>query len=183
MRSFNSSWGCIIMCLAELVIGILLFIRPVGFTSAIIVVLGILVLANGVTEIIKYFKSDAREAAQKGGLSKGLIFALLGGFCVFKSNWFIITFPVLTVIYGLLNLLLGMRKIQWTVDMLRLKHRYWFTALISAILSCVFAVLILADPFASTEVLWKFIAVSLIIEALADCVIFFTERKGSAAAN
>jgi len=167
------------MCLAELIIGILLFIKPVGFTSAIIVTLGILVLANGVMEIVKYFRSDAREAAQEGRLSKGLLLTLLGAFCVFRSNWFILTFPVLTVIYGLLNLVLGMRKIQWAVDMFRLKHRYWFTALISAILSCVFAVLILADPFSTTEVLWKFIAVSLIIEAIVDCISFLTGRTAS----
>ena len=38
--------------------------------------------------------------------------------------------------------------------MLRAKQKYWFVAIISAVLTLVFSALILANPFASTAVLW-----------------------------
>ena len=61
--------------------------------------------------------------------------------------------------------------------MLRNKQKYWFVAIISAILSIIFAIMILLNPFSSTGVLWMFIGVSLIIEAVADVVTFIFERK------
>lgn len=96
---------------------------------------------------------------------------------MFRSNWFIVTFPLLTVIYGVLTLLGGINKVQWAIDMLRAKQKYWFVAIISAVLTLVFSALILANPFASTAVLWTFIAVTLIVEAVIDIVAFILGRK------
>ena len=96
---------------------------------------------------------------------------------MFRSNWFIVTFPLLTVIYGVLTLLGGINKVQWAIDMLRAKQKYWFVAIISAVLTLVFSALILANPFASTAVLWTFVAVTLIVEAVIDIVAFILGRK------
>ena len=126
-------------------------------------------------------RSDAsaapEDAAEQGGLAKGLGLLLAGTFCMFRSNWFIVTFPLLTVIYGILTLLGGINKVQWAIDMLRAKQKYWFVAIISAVLTLVFSALILANPFASTAVLWTFIAVTLIVEAVIDIVAFILGRK------
>ena len=76
----------------------------------------------------------------------------------------------------MLILISGINKIQWAVDMLRQKQKYWFVALIGAALSLVFAALVLANPFSSTAALWIFIAVSLIIEAVVDILAFIFGR-------
>lgn len=47
---------------------------------------------------IKYFRMEATEAAETQGLLKGLILIVAGVFCTFRSYWFIVTFPVLSVI-------------------------------------------------------------------------------------
>jgi len=88
-----------------------------------------------------------------------------------------VTLRLPTVFYGVLILVSGISKVQWAVDMLRQKQKYWFIALIGAVLSLVFAVLVLANPFSSTVVLWTFIAVSLIIEAIVDILAFIFGRK------
>lgn len=165
------------MCLAEIVIGILLLINPIGFTSGIIIVLGLVMVIMGIGSLISYFKSDPAEAASQNGLAKGLLLTLAGCFCMFRSEWFIVTFPVLTVIYGVFTLGTGIHKIQWAVDMLRMKKRYWFVALVGAILTLVFAVLILTNPFATTAVLWTFIGVTLIVEAVIDVLSIVFGRK------
>ena len=78
---------------------------------------------------------------------------------------------------GILILVSGIGKIQWAVDMSRQKQKYWYLALISAALSLVFAALILTNPFSSTAVLWTFIAVSLIVEAVMDILTFIFGKK------
>ena len=41
MKNLSSDLWKLVMCLAEMVIGILLFINPVSFTSGIIMILGV----------------------------------------------------------------------------------------------------------------------------------------------
>jgi len=76
-----------------------------------------------------------------------------------------------------LILLSAISKLQWAVDLLRKRQRYWFVTLIGALLSLVFAVIVLANPFAATATLWMFVAISLIVEAVADIVSFIFGRK------
>lgn len=49
---------------------------------------------------------------------------------MFQYNWFIATFPLLTILYGILILLTGFFKVQWAMDMIRMKQgksgkRFW----------------------------------------------------------
>lgn len=164
-------------CIAELIIGVLLLINPVGFTRGIIIALGVPMALRGIGFIISYIR-EKPEAASKGNLlAKGLLTSCCGLFCIFRSKWFIVAFPVLTMLYGVITLVTAFGKLQWTCDLLRLKHKYWFIALISAILTLMLAILILTNPFSSTAVLWVFIGVSMIVEAAADAVTLVFEKK------
>lgn len=177
MTRVKRSSGSLIMCIAEVLIGVLLLVDPVGFTSGIIIALGLILALNGIRHTVRYFREDPQIAALDGNLSKGLICLLSGLFCIFNSNWFIVTFPILTMVYGIATLLTGISKVQWAVDMFRLKQKYWFIAIIGAVLTLVFALLILFDPFSSTAILWTFIAISLIIEAVIDVITFIFGKK------
>lgn len=110
-------------------------------------------------------------------LVKGLVAVLAGAFCAFWTEWFIITFPVLTIICGVVILITGMGKIQLTVDMIRLKSKKWFWAAINAAISVICAVVILRAPFASTAVLWIFTGATLMVEGVFDLITIFTDRE------
>lgn len=156
------------MSLAELIIGILLLINPVGFTSGIIVTFGIVLMMIGIGTTLKYFWTDAAEASVRQLLVKGLILLLTGAFCTFCSHWFLITFPILTLIYGAVILVAGITKLQWTIDMIRMKRSRWFFVAISAAASILCGAVILKNPFVSTAAVWMFIGISLIVEAVFD---------------
>lgn len=177
MLKSKRNTGNLVLCILEVLVGILLLVNPAGFTSGIIITVGVLLMLLGIRSIVSYFREEPEAAAAENGLCKGLVFLLFGLFCAFKSEWFIVTFPVLTVIYGMATLLTGIGKVQGTVDMIRQKQKRWFVALIGAVLTLVFSVLILCNPFASTEFLWTFIAVSLIIEAVVDILTFVFGRN------
>lgn len=177
MKKSMAGSSNLLMSVVEIVIGILLLINPVGFTSGIVMAFGAVMTVIGVTRVIQYFCTDAAEAAKQGYLANGIIFALIGVFCAFRSGWLIATFPVITVLYGILILAAGISKLQKAVDMIRLHLRYWPAPLIGAVLTVVFAVLILANPFASTAVLWSFIGITLIIEAVVDVVAFVLSKR------
>ena len=115
-------------------------------------------------------------AALEQQLIRGLLMLLLGLFCIFNARWFIATFPVLTMLYGVGLLVVGVAKVQWTVDILRVKVGRWYLPGISALVSLVCAAIILFNPFASTVALWVFIGVALIVEAAVDLLAILWDR-------
>ena len=169
------------MSLVELIIGILLLVNPIGFTSGIIIAFGIVLMIMGVSKTIKYFRTEPEEAAVSQILVKGLLMLLAGAFCAFNSHWFIATFPVLTLVYGVVILITGITKVQWTIDIIRMKRSKWFWAAISAAISIVCGVVIITSPFSTTAVLWMFIGISLIVEAVFDMIgsIFCNREKAT----
>ena len=178
MKALKKHWGGIVLCLLEILVGVLLLIDPIELTNGIIVIVGVILGFAGLVSIVKYFRCEAAEAAAGQLLMKGLLAILVGVFCVLKSQWFIATFPVLTSVYGAAVLVTGLSKIQRTVDMVRAKQSRWFLGLLSAVATIAFAVVILENPFATTEVLWTFIGIALIAEAVLDAVaMLFGNRK------
>ena len=158
------------MSLTEVIIGILLLVNPIGFTSGIIIAFGIVLMIMGIHKTVKYFRTEPEEAAVGQILVKGLLMLLAGIFCAFNSHWFIATFPVLTLVYGVVILITGITKIQWTIDIIRMKRSKWFWEAISAAISIVCGVVIITSPFSTTAVLWMFIGISLIVEAVFDMI-------------
>ena len=136
----------IIVCLFEALVGILLLVNPVGFTAWILVLFGAALMVAGILSIVRYFRTPAMEAALGQLLVKGLVLLVAGGFCAFNFNWFLITFPLLSVVYGV--------GILW--------------ATLSAVISIVCAVVSVSNPFTSSAILWMFAGISLIVEAVFD---------------
>lgn len=158
------------MSLAEIIVGILLLMNPVAFTSGIIVAFGIVLMIMGVSKTVKYFLTEPEEAAVGQILVKGLLLLLAGVFCAFNSRWFIATFPVITLVYGAVILITGITKIQWTIDIIRMKRSKWIWVAISALISVLCGIVIICNPFSSTAVLWMFTGISLIVDAVFDMI-------------
>ena len=177
MKNFKTKASGIIFCLFEIVIGILLLISPVGFTTGIICALGVALMVAGVMSIVQYIKANPAEAEKGQYLTKGLLTLLVGCFCALKSHWFIVTFPALSILYGVGVLVAGLAKVQFTFDMIRQRNRKWFLGLISAAISIICAVVILNNPFTSAAVLWMFTGISLIVEAVFDAVTLIMSRE------
>lgn len=160
--------NAMILPLFELIIGILLLVNPVGFATGIIMFFGAMLLIAGTFSVVQYFRASPEEAAMGHNLMIGLIEILIGVFCTFNSGWFIITFPLLTVVFGVATLIIGAVKVQWTVDMLRMKKSKWFLTGIGAAVTIICSIIIIGNPFATIAVLWAFIAITLIVEAVMD---------------
>lgn len=170
MKTLKKNQTVIIMCVIELVVGILLLIDPVKFTAGILIVIGIALMAAGLINVIRYFRSSPEEAVVGQHMAHGLIALLAGAFCTFNPGWFIFAFPVITILYGVAVLLVGLTKVQLAVDMLRLKHNKWWWGAVSAAVSIICAIIIISNPFSTTAALWWFAGISLIAEAVFDLI-------------
>ena len=177
MKKPDKKVNSLVLCIAELLIGILLLIKPVGFTSGIVICVGIGMMIKGIIDVIGYFRAPAHEASMQRGLSRGLVCLLIGGFCAFRYQWLLSAVPFLGVVYAVMLLLLGIEKIQTTVDERRRGNEKWFYPAISAAISVVCAIIIFLNPFTTTVYLWMFTGISLIVEAVMDIVSFAMNQK------
>jgi len=176
MKKNAKKLNALLLCAAELVIGVLLLIKPVAFTAGVIICCGAAMMMKGLFSVISYFKAPAPEAAKNQSLSHGLMYLLAGAFCAFGYRWLMAAVPFLGVVYAVLLVWLGIQKIQTTVDQLRLGNTRWYLMGISAALSLLFAAVIFLNPFAAAEGLWIFAGIALIVEAVADIVSFVTNH-------
>ena len=169
-----------LIIISELCIGILLLIDPVGFTRGILMVLGALVALLGLWSIVRYFTAKPETAAREQTLARGLGMLLLGAFCLLDAQWFVDTFPALTMVYGLLMLLAALYKVQRAADALRLKMGHLLFRWLSAAVTLCFGFVILANPFASSAALWIFTGISLILLAGLDAAVFIARIRPAA---
>ena len=176
MKKFNKNINRVIAILLEIAVGILLMIDPAGFTSGIIVITGIVLMVAGVVNIVRYFTSDRLEAAAGQLLTRGLILAVGGAFCAFNAGWFMLVFPMLTVLYGAALVVTGVMKIQLTADMIRAGSRRWFLPGINAALSIVCGLVVLFNPFATSEFIGMFAGIALIVTAVFDLITMIASR-------
>ena len=77
---------------------------------------------------------------------------------------------MLTLVYGVVILITGIAKLQWTVDIIRMKRSKWFWMAISAAISVFCGIIVITNPFSTTAVLWMFIGISLIVDAVLDMI-------------
>ena len=177
MKHLRENLKSLFLFTLKLTIGILLLVDPVGLTGSIILGFGILCCLYALVRGITYFRKPPAEAAMEQDLFKGMIALAFGLFCLFRSEWFLSTFPLLTIVYGLGFLLDGFIEIQWTIDMLRMKKIGWIPSLISAAISLLIAVFVLFDPFTTTDLLWTFAGIALIASAIPDLLVLFLVPK------
>lgn len=177
MKAFRECVTDFTLCIVELIAGILLLLNPIQFTSTVIIGTGIVLIVLGLIEVVNYFRTDAQVASLGQMLTKGLIEILVGVFCAVQWEWFLTTFPVLTIVYGILILLTGISKIQLTVDMVRLKNSRWRLAAGNSVFTLICAIIILCNPFATTEVLWLFTGAALAGVGIFDLAVGILRRK------
>ncbi len=177
MKKFLYNFKSLIFCVCEFIVGILIFINPQSFTSAIITALGIVLTVIGVLCVMNYFKMDPETGAMSTGLAKGLILICAGIFCIANPRWIVSAFTIAAVVYGVVMLVSGLMKLQWMVDIIRLKGRDWLVPALGAVSSIILACVILINPFASTAVMWAFVGASMIVEAVIDGIAAFVKIK------
>lgn len=167
----------IVVCIFEIVVGVLLILNPTAFTNGIVMGAGFVLLVIGIINIVKYFKEDPEIAAKGRSFMLGLGALIAALFCLMKHRWIVATLTILTIVYGVFVLVSGLEKVQTTVDMIRTKRGKWIIPAIGALIAIICAVIIIWNPFTATKVLWMFIGITLMVQGIFDAIVVFAKKK------
>lgn len=179
MRNFIKNFKNILLCLFELIAGLLIVINSKGFNKAIIAIVGFGLILTGLVQVIKYYRFDPKAAAQKNYLMKGLLLLSAGCFCAFRSNWFLSVLPSFSFALGVGIFVIGLTKIQKAMDMARMDQKQWYYAFIGAAVSLACAATVLNGPTSTKKILWVFTGIILILVAIADTAMLVTSIRPS----
>lgn len=145
--------------------GVLFLVFPDSCSKIICYLIGGALLIGGVVSIVTYLKYGRDEPFSSFGLVRGTALVVIGVFILINPE-FLIGF--LSSILGIVLIIDGTLKLQYAVDLLRLKISGWMAVLILALAAVVFGVLILFNPFATARTLMYFIGISLMIDGVSD---------------
>ncbi|MBQ1977370.1 MAG: DUF308 domain-containing protein [Ruminococcus sp.] len=152
--------------IAMMVLGLLMVILPKQSADVICIAAGIFLGIWGLIKLVTYFASKKTAPFTSFGLVEG---ATLAGFAVF----FILSPQVLKefleIVLAIVLLISAVMKLQYTVDFLRLKEKFWYIPLIGAAVSIALGVLIFIDPF-NNHGLMLFIGISYLVNGLWDII-------------
>ena len=186
MNQLKANLPAIVLLICEIIFGVMLIINPIGLTTVILRAIGFGMIVGGIVWIIRYFRTEKTAAAISGLMFEGIICLLAGLFLFFMTNWIITGLSVVIVIYGIIILLIGVLKLQWTVDLLRFKRERWFISGLSALVAIVFGAIIILNPFDTQATLWRLAGIALVAQAVIDLVAVFAcprvipkEEKGA----
>lgn len=174
MKNFRKNFKNILLCLFELIAGLLIVINSKGFNKIIITIAGFGFILYGLLQVIRYYRAEPQAAAQKNYLMKGLLLLSTGCFCAFRSNWFVAVLPSFSFLLGVGVFLIGLAKIQQAMDMVRMDQKQWYYAFIGAAVSLACAATVLNGPIATKKILWIFTGIILIFVAVADIAMLVT---------
>ena len=170
----------ILLILFEIAVGVLLLINPEAFTTAVIIIFGVICIVIGLIYLIKYLRGRKQEDGSILMLIGALFALTLGLFSVIASPLIITLFTFIAIMYAVIMIVSGLIKIQNYVMNKRSHRPVSVITMISAVIAVVLGVVILFNPFETTHILWMVVGISILVEAAFDITsIIFTFVQNS----
>lgn len=171
MKNWKHTLPLVILILFELMIGVLLFIKPEEFTSTVIVIFGFILIVFGIVYLVQFF-SDRREDGSRRWeiLVLSICVMAIGVFCAAASGFIMKLFVIPAVLYGIFLVISGIFKGRTFFAIRSEGLRAPFLLFLSALISVALGCLLILHPFDSVVTLWRIAGLSWIIGGIGDAV-------------
>lgn len=135
--------------IAYMVLGLILIIWPDQARQIICYLLGAAALLYGLYRIIDYFaRKQLAEGGVQIGVALGIACVVLGLFLLFKANTVV---AVLAGVIGVAVVIDSILRLQIALNLRRFSAAGWLALLITAVVTLIFGVLLLFNPFKAVK--------------------------------
>ncbi len=171
-RSIKGSW--IATSLLCVLIGLVFAIWPDVVVSAANYVLGGLILVVGIIYMALCFWTKQRNIVTGFGVVFSVILIAIGVFMFLKPQFVLSLFPM---IIGGIVVLQGLMDLKHSIQLGSSKYRFWWVALIIAIVTVGLGVLLIFNPFSAITLAFRIIGVILIVDGISEFWIGFQVKR------
>lgn len=173
VRRLYSRSTTLLICEAVLfaAIGVLMFIKPLWFLATVMFVVGIILAAFGAYRTIVGLAGDGRPGTSRGlDITFGLLNVLIGVlFCVFPFS--------IVYMFAILFLAKAIQALVFSINMARARFGHYIFSLIVSVILVAIAVMILVFPAVGAVTMVYYLAISLLLYALADIYMYLELRR------
>ena len=145
------------------VIGIVLLIWPGTSTHVVCMVLGGVLLAYGVIQIVLYLMAKERTLYHQGMLILGIVFAVIGAWILLKPEMIIAAVPV---IMGIIITIHGLHNVIQGLQLKKMDYDKWWVAFGLGILTIVLGGILVYNPFSVVNTVVRVIGAFLIYDGV-----------------
>lgn len=158
------TWA-VVMCICMLTLGVLTLIWPEISAVMVCCVLGIICIGTGIYKIVRYFNLGFAGLFFRHDLAIGIFSILTGVLLLFHPLGAAAFLPIITGIYMIMG---SVFDIQISAEMRTLGIGNWKLSLAFGIISTVFALFLILNPFNGVKALMMYIGVLLILESVQN---------------
>lgn len=159
-----------------MVFGIPLILYP-GMTGRLFcLALSIGAFVYAFAQLLRYFRAKRRGWTYISDKLLGILFLIIGLFCLF--GWRIIL-SFLPVMLGILLLIDALARLPMTIDAFQLGLPGRVPVLVSTLLPLILGIIMLMDPFGVTSMLIRFFGIGLIADGACALVAALYARRDS----
>jgi uncharacterized membrane protein HdeD (DUF308 family) len=142
-------------------LGLLLILWPDQARRIVCYLLGAAALAYGLYRIIDFFVRKQETGSVQFGVALGIALAVIGLFLLFKADAVI---AVLAAIIGVAIIIDSILRLQISLNLRRFTGGGWLPLFITALVTLIFGILLLFNPFDAVRVATIIAGIALIID-------------------
>ena len=155
-------------------LGIILVVWPGLSVKVVCMAIGVVLVINGISRLMNFIFGRDGSVFSQMNLIMGIIITVIGGWILFQPGTIIAMIPILV---GIIIVIHGINNLQQTMSLCQSRYDKWWVALLLALVTIGFGVLLIFNP--PPRFLTKFIpsaasspVVKLIFQTRHDFVFF-----------
>lgn len=169
MNSFIRKYSAntLIVSFLLLILSLFLFLKPAASLNFIINLLGCIAILDGIIHIVSYILTPSESKSYSFELIQGIIVALIGFVFVYNPQ---IVASFLPFIVGTWIIMEGMVKFQFAFNLRATNSDNWLIILLLSIISIIFGVIVIFNPFGTAITITALIGIFLFISQILNII-------------
>lgn len=169
MNSFIRKYSAntLIVSFLLLVLSLFLFLQPAASLNFIINLLGCIAILDGIIHIVSYILTPSETKSYSFELIQGILVALIGFVFVYNPQ---IVASFLPIIVGAWIIMEGMVKFQFSFNLKATGSNNWLMILLLSILSMIFGLIVIFNPFGTAITITALIGIFLFISQVLNII-------------
>jgi len=149
------------------ILGILLIFESEATIISISYILGAIIIALGVMEMLKYIKDMNSKNQNILDLAYGIICVVFGVIVILHPHAIASIIPF---IVGIIIILNSATKLQYSMELKKNQNELWKSTMIIAILTTICGIVIIFNPFSGAVLITKIIGIIIVIYSILDII-------------
>lgn len=150
-----------------ILLSVFIIMRPNEIITNLIKVIGIVLILIGTIDFMNYFRSPEDERLINYGLLKGLMELSIGILFIFKGE---ILRDLFFIIIGLIIIFINVSKLQISLSLKEIEYSNWFLGVIISSLAIILGIVIILNPFETTEIVVITSGIILLISEISNII-------------